>query len=211
VISCGGGKWCTRPQSSALARQVTPQETINKLPIRCSREQDERDGNPEWVLMKQIIIPLIFLILIIPSGETTIEYPRENNAPYIDVRTAYQNIDKQFIVLNSKTSENTNLSRIRRYESYLKEYDGWNANLMYKILKAESSGNPKKVNYKDKHRTCNGSYGLMQLSCEHLTDYDIWDSWDNPEENIRVAYEVWKRQGYEAWGAYTDGRYLTVK
>jgi hypothetical protein len=189
VISCGGGKWCTRPQSSALARQVTPQETINKLPIRCSREQDERDGNPEWVLMKQIIIPLIFLILIIPSGETTIEYPRENNAPYIDVRTAYQNIDKQFIVLNSKTPENANLSRIRRY-------DDWLADLEH----CESSGREDIVILDTNNRYSYSCLQFQERTFNHYTarygfeDYDIM----NCEHQKDVANEMLK-ENYNNW------------
>jgi hypothetical protein len=162
-------------------------------------------------MKKFILIPLILILFAMSGEKIEEELPPNNSTLYLDATRVFQGVDKHFIVLSTKTSENTNLSRIRRYEGYLREYNGWNADLMLKILIAESEGNPKVINHHDRHRTCNKSYGLMQLSCEHLTDYDIWDSWDDPEENIRVAYEVWKRQGYEAWGAYTDGRYLTVK
>ena len=83
--------------------------------------------------------------------------------------------------------------------NYLISKYNWDIATMSFILQCESSGNPKAPNEKDKHKTCNGSYGLMQLSCEHLTDYDIWDSWQDPAVNIDIAYKVWVRQGYGAW------------
>ena len=86
-------------------------------------------------------------------------------------------------------------------------YD-WDAELMYKIAIAESEKNPNAINHKDEHRTCSGSFGIMQLSCENVEKYGIWDSWNNPEINISVAYKVWTSQGLRAWGAYMDGRYL---
>jgi hypothetical protein len=89
--------------------------------------------------------------------------------------------------------------KVDTYYDLICEYGSWNCTIMYRIMECESKGNPDTINIKDKHRTCNGSYGLMQLSCEHLTDYDIWNSWNDPAENIRVAYDVWKRQGYNAW------------
>ncbi len=85
------------------------------------------------------------------------------------------------------------------YYELISQYDDWNSTIMYRIMECESKGNQDAVNTRDRHRTCNGSYGLMQLSCEHLTDYGIWDSWNDPAENIRVAYDVWRRQGEGAW------------
>jgi soluble lytic murein transglycosylase-like protein len=145
--------------------------------------------------MKKIIIPFILIFSLIPSGETTIEYPRENNSPYIDVRTAYQNINEQFIVLSSKTSENANLSRIRRYESYLQQYDNWNVMIMLDIMECESNFNPKAVGDTD---TKYYSYGLLQIRNLPSRNYPI-ETLFNPEENIEVANKVFIDQGYGAW------------
>jgi len=94
------------------------------------------------------------------------------------------------------------------YDYLLEKYD-WDINIMSHILNCESGGNPEIPNYKDKHKTCIGSYGLMQLSCEHLTDYNIWDSWQDPAVNIDIAYKIWVRQGYGAWLNCYRGFYLS--
>lgn len=94
------------------------------------------------------------------------------------------------------------------YDHIISKYD-WDSTIMYRIMECESKSNPNAVNTRDRHRTCNGSYGLMQLSCEHLTDYGIWDSWNDPAENIRVAYDVWRRQGEGAWSNCYNS--LTIK
>lgn len=104
-------------------------------------------------------------------------------------------------ILGSKFVENEYINDI------IRKYD-WNAELMIRIMKAESGGNLNAVNAKDRHRTCKGSYGLMQISCEWLTKYNAWSSWNNAETNIAIAYKVWKIQGYRAWGAYTSRAYL---
>ncbi len=89
----------------------------------------------------------------------------------------------------------------------ISKYD-WDIQLIYAVFMAESHLKIDEINPDDKHKTCMGSYGIPQLSCEHLYTYDIWDSWQDPEVVIAVAYKVYKRQGITAWGAYTDGSYL---
>ncbi len=96
------------------------------------------------------------------------------------------------------------------YYSIISKYD-WDAEIMYAILKAESSKNPEIINWKDYHKSsgCYGSFGLMQLGCVWFGKYGLTeDNWKDPETNIRVAYEVYKAQGLRAWGAYTDKSYL---
>ncbi len=97
------------------------------------------------------------------------------------------------------------------YHSIISRYD-WDAEIMYAILQAESSKNPEIINWKDYHKSsgCYGSFGLMQLGCVWFGKYGLTeDNWKDPETNIRVAYEVYKAQGLRAWGAYTDGSYLS--
>lgn len=150
--------------------------------------------------MKYLLIPLLILIIFLgksaTSGVESYVYEVESN-------------DEELYLVSNKSPVfvESEVLGSRSYYDILKQYD-WDAETMYRVLLAESSGNPNAINHNDKHRTCRGSYGLMQLSCEHLANYGIWDSWDNPEENIRVSYNVWQKQGYRAWGAYTSGAYL---
>lgn len=88
-----------------------------------------------------------------------------------------------------------------QYRSAVSEYD-WNANIAMAVMKAESGCNPNAANHNDHHGQCVGSFGLMQLACLHT------DNPRNPSENIRVAYQIYSRQGWQPWGAYTNGSYL---
>ncbi|MDA3815649.1 MAG: transglycosylase SLT domain-containing protein [Patescibacteria group bacterium] len=134
------------------------------------------------------LIPLILIFLLIPNGETTKEYPREDNSPYIEVRTAYQNISEQNLVLSSKVSYNG-------YLGLLKRYDNWNADLMYEIMKCESNFNRKAVGDTE---TMYSSYGLLQIRNLPSRNYKV-ETLFNPEENIRIANEIFGSQGYGAW------------
>lgn len=69
---------------------------------------------------------------------------------------------------------------------------------------AESGGNSNASNLNDRHNGCIGSYSLMQVACIHTglaAEYD-------PYKNMEVAYSIYKRQGWQPWGAYTSGAYL---
>jgi hypothetical protein len=141
------------------------------------------------IMKKFILIPLI-LTLLTPSGiKIGKEVEPINNAPYIDVRTAYQNIDKQFIVLNSKTSENTNLSRIRRY-------DDWLVSLEH----CESGGREDIVILDTNNRYSYSCLQFQERTFNHYTarygfeDYDIM----NCEHQKDVANEMLK-ENYNNW------------
>jgi hypothetical protein len=72
------------------------------------------------------------------------------------------------------------------------------------ICYAESGGNANASNYNDKHNGCIGSFGLMQIACIHtgkIAEYD-------PVKNMDKAFEIYSRQGWKPWGAYTNGSYL---
>ena len=105
----------------------------------------------------------------------------------------------KYYVLGSKVAYNGDLSD-KQYYDLIKQYS-WNIDTAYEIMKCESSGNPEAVNWKDKHRGCNGSFGLFQVGCVHIGPYNITNHKElyDPETNIAVAYEVWKKQGWGAW------------
>jgi len=72
------------------------------------------------------------------------------------------------------------------------------------IAKAESELNPNAFN-PEAHRGCNGSIGIFQMACVHNKKdtqalYDV-------ETNIKMARELYLREGWKPWGAYTDGRW----
>jgi hypothetical protein len=74
----------------------------------------------------------------------------------------------------------------------------WDIDTAYKIMVCESRGKSSAYN-SEWHYGCRGSYGLFQVACVHSKYVDsLWDLYD-PEENVRVAYEIWKKQGWWAW------------
>lgn len=56
----------------------------------------------------------------------------------------------------------------------------------------------------ENHRVCIGSYGVLQVGCVH---YSAGDDRDDLETNVRIAYRVWQKQGYQAWTQYNNGEY----
>lgn len=94
------------------------------------------------------------------------------------------------------------------YDHIISKYD-WDSRLMKAIFYAESQLKPNAVNAKDRHKGCSGSYGIAQIGCVWFGKHGLnWDNWNDPETNIRVAYEIYKEQGLNAWGVYRNGSYL---
>jgi hypothetical protein len=87
------------------------------------------------------------------------------------------------------------------YYNEISKYD-WDISLAYSIMVLESSGNAYAKNNKDYHYTgkCWGSYGLFQLACFRGNLETLYD----PKENIRLAYELWKVEGWKPWGVCGD-------
>lgn len=70
------------------------------------------------------------------------------------------------------------------------------------IAMAESHGSSTDVN-PEWHKGCQGSIGLFQMACIHADSEKLKD----PAFNTKVAYELWKEQGWSPWGAYQNGSY----
>lgn len=63
----------------------------------------------------------------------------------------------------------------------------------------ESNGVATASNWKDSHKGCDGSFGLMQIGCLHGHDREeLYD----PATNIEVAYQLWKDSGFQPWSTY---------
>jgi hypothetical protein len=67
---------------------------------------------------------------------------------------------------------------------------------------AESGGNPNAVNWTDGHNGCKGSFGLMQIACIHNANENT-----TPEQNMAMAYKIYKQSGWKPWGGYSSGNY----
>lgn len=86
--------------------------------------------------------------------------------------------------------------------SLVNNYSNWNRSVAYGVCMAESGGNANAYN-PEAHNGCNGSLGLFQIACVH----GAGSSFD-PYVNIEYANKLYTQQGFQPWGAYTNGSYL---
>ena len=85
------------------------------------------------------------------------------------------------------------------------------APLVAQIAMGESSGNPTAFNGKGADQ----SYGIMQINMlggmgpERRAQFGIKSNEDlyDPLTNMKAAHQIYKQQGWGAWGAYTNGSY----
>lgn len=79
----------------------------------------------------------------------------------------------------------------------ISRYD-WNVTVAYQVMVAESSCDAHTQNYNDYHRfaNCYGSFGLFQINCARGKVF-------NAEENVAIAYSMWKASGWKPWSATT--------
>lgn len=79
--------------------------------------------------------------------------------------------------------------------------DSKNLSIAVAVAMAESSGNTNAYN------GAFGTYGLWQIYKN--VHPDIWNpNWTDPAVNAKMAYAVWRQQGWKAWSTYTSGAYL---
>lgn len=82
----------------------------------------------------------------------------------------------------------------------------WDKRIAYAVCMAESGGDVRAYNpewHKDAYgnNICQGSFGLMQISCH---GGQLWD----PEANMAAAWAKYQERGWKPWGAFTSGKYL---
>lgn len=86
-------------------------------------------------------------------------------------------------------------------------FTGTDLTIAVAVAYGESGGKPDNVGHNtDRHRSTD--FGLWQINDYWNADVLKSGSWANPADNARMAYVVWKRQGWKAWYAYTNGSYL---
>jgi len=81
----------------------------------------------------------------------------------------------------------------------------WDWKTMVAIMIGESRESPTAWNGSEPNGT--ESYGLLQINSAHGYNPMLLD---DPEWNVEVGYGIWLEQGYEAWGAYTDGKWWPI-
>ncbi len=86
----------------------------------------------------------------------------------------------------------------QQYKNLIEQYP-WPQQTAMTICEMESGGVATASNWKDSHEGCNGSFGLFQIGCLHGVDReDLYD----PATNIKVAYQLWKENGFKPWSTY---------
>lgn len=126
------------------------------------------------------------------SGGANIEIePYHPNDTFYDTTLVQRDTYMKGQVLAVKTDE---------YYDLINQYD-WDTNLMYRIMQCESKGDPNAHNFS--HKTKDDSWGLLQINRYGKLDYRPGPEWlVVPENNIDYAYEIFLKEGYEAWGCY---------
>lgn len=96
---------------------------------------------------------------------------------------------------------------VRLLKLYFPDYE--TARTIRAIATAESSGHGQAVNLNK-----NGTYdsGWLQVNSIHKNSTETVEQFikrmHNPEENIKLASIVFKKQGFRAWTQYKNGAYL---
>ena len=90
-----------------------------------------------------------------------------------------------------------------QYDKEIKEVFGDEYQIAKAVMLAESSGNCEAVG--DTH-LARHSVGLFQIS-QIYHDYSD-ETLKNPHENIRIAYEIYQKGGFERWSTFKNGSYL---
>ena len=140
------------------------------------------------------VIPLFFLALIIIVG--MIYYITTKNTPDSELERQNDVSNERLVLGNSIQAITNPISD--HYLFLIAQYD-WNVDIAYQIMLCESQKNPNAVNWNDIHNGCRGSFGLMQVACVHNSYFESIDELYIPEVNIEIAYEIYQKQGFNAW------------
>lgn len=82
----------------------------------------------------------------------------------------------------------------------------WDYRTAYAICMAESGGNPRAFN--GKNRNGSNDAGLMQINSIHVRSGLIGDEERfDPHKNLEAAYAIYRGSGFKAWSAYNNGAY----
>lgn len=159
----------------------------------------------------KIVISLILLGLVIGSTYTFIYEELKTSKVVVvniaDAQTDSMSQDMGAVVstashLDSNQSNDININGSEREitstspESLIKKYFPDNYEMMIKIAMWESSMNPNAVNI---NRNGTKDVGYFQINSIHGYDESYLKV---PENNVKVAREIYDKQGYQAWASY---------
>lgn len=83
-------------------------------------------------------------------------------------------------------------------------FTGGDVAICVAVCHAESGCRTDVVNSANKNGT--RDYGLMQINSSH-SQLLASGNWQNPADNLRMAYAVFQAQGWHAWSTYNSGAY----
>lgn len=95
-------------------------------------------------------------------------------------------------------------------ENEIAKYDGWDKNIAYAVMMAESGNNPNNIGditlqYTVDDITYGASYGCFQI--RYLPGRPDSSLLLNPIFNVKYAYDMYLGQGWKPWSAYKTGAY----
>ena len=157
--------------------------------IGMKRRADRNPQRERWIqIIGFSILGGITLGLLIDRLQEPITYVKVAEA---------QEVEQEQVALIRVVYDKAGIERLIR-ETFPEE-----PNTAVAIAKAESGLVATAYN-PEAHRSCNGSVGVFQIACVHTRDKE---SLKDVETNIKKAREIYLREGWRPWGAYTDGRY----
>ena len=139
------------------------------------------------LILLLILLGSIMLLHRVVNSETTIE--------------VYESQDLYILAVSSPSFVKTEIRATkieREFFDIISQYD-WDAELAYKIMLCESSGNPQAHNFN--HRTRDNSVGLFQVNLYGaLANERPNAEWLRvAENNIEYAYSLYKGRGWGHW------------
>ncbi len=145
---------------------------------------------------------IICLALMTGTPASTRTPLSENTDIFLTVQgtTLKAAIPPSFIALNGVLGSFYSQDEINYLYNLLTPYD-WDIDTAYGVLMCESKGNPEAINWNDKHKGCDGSFGLFQIACVHLENYGIENYTElfDAEKNIEISYDLWRKNGWSPW------------
>jgi len=134
-----------------------------------------------------------------PTSNNTSVWTPESDVTHLLADPVYQNLQTQEPNTIELSDEDLGI-KSNNYMEYIKKYfpeDQWDN--AYKIMIAESSGDPSAVRPEDKNPGGGKDTGLFQINSKyHPEAYSQYDL-TNPEENIKAAADIWKKRGWNEW------------
>ena len=142
------------------------------------------------------------------NSETVLENNTRRRGGRTGTNTATTNTQSGSIVVNGEAVTSVTATSVPVAQNASGEgcdlvynYSNWDQAVAYAVCMGESGGNANAYN-SEAHNGCNGSLGLFQIACVHGAGSTF-----DPQANVAYANQLYSQQGWQPWGAYTDGRY----